>query len=183
MLCLVALSLEAGLWLASWARTPLTLDVGPSAGTYLQGFTESWEYPPIRARFAGAVAFIELPLEVRGDDVQISIRTSRPWRTPLRTLLVAPNGSTVTFVAHPGGISLDEWAREGRRFSPFEQMEVATGRTALPAGKLRIMLANDDLRRAHALAVDWIRIDGARWKLPLLHFRTQPGLLRERSAG
>lgn len=167
MLCLVALSLEAGLWLASWARTPLTFDVGPSTEAYLQGFTASWEYPPVRARFAGAVARIDLPVEVSGGDVKISIRTSRPWRTPLRTRLVAPNGSTVTFVAHPSGISLDEWAQEGRRFSPFEQMEIATGRIALPAGTFRITLVNDNARSAYALAVDWIRIEGARWKLRL----------------
>ena len=166
---------EAALHLASFSRAPLTFDVGPSTAAYLTGFTESWEYHPVSARFAGRWAALRLPLVGRGKDVTLSMRYSRLLGSPVRVHLYASEVPLASFVAQPAALTLETWTRGGRQRSPFEEFRVLrVPKAPFPEGALNLELLLED-RSEYALAIDWVRLEGVRWTVPITAY--EPRLL------
>ena len=64
-LVLVSILTESFFFLASLARPALTFDVGPSTGSYLEGFNESEERLPVTFRWMRGQARIALPVVAR----------------------------------------------------------------------------------------------------------------------
>lgn len=136
---------EGGLRAASLLRAPLTLDVGPSTGAYLTGFTDSEERPPTTSRWARNRAEIVLPLSAAPGPARLRLRYGRFVDHPVNV--------QVLIAGQPAGVLR---VRPGRQ--RVEQLEVS-----LPGGgPLRVLLASDDPGDL-ALALDWLRVEGAAW--------------------
>lgn len=145
---LLVLGLFAALLdLAGRLRQPIIVDIGPSTERYGSGFEDSEETPPTTSRWTHQNAEFDIPLSVDASMARFSLRAAR--------YLDEPTHITVTV--------------GGRPFAAFEQ---ATGRqriqeieVPLPAGRLNLGFASDDPKLG--MALDWIRIDGARWHVPI----------------
>jgi hypothetical protein len=132
--------------LASFLRGPLTFDVGPSTGAYLTGFTPSEERPPTTFRWTTSRASLAVPLHAEGAGV-LRFRAARFVDHPSRIHVYAWGAPVAMFDARPGG----------HRLYAFP---LAAGR-----GPLRLDLVSEDPQLG--VAVDWIRIEGLRWRVPL----------------
>ena len=144
---LAFLGLFAGLLdLAGRLRQPIMVDIGPSTGRYGSGFEESEETPPTTSRWTRQIAGFDIPLEVDASPVRFSLRAARYLDTP--TLIkVTVGGNTFASFEQPRG---------RQRIQEIE--------APLPDGPLNLELASDDPNLG--MALDWIRIDGARWRIP-----------------
>ncbi len=147
---LILLLGEAALYVASFAQAQLDFDVGPSTGAYLPGFTESEERMPVTFRWTRERASILVPLEGTAEKAALQLRYARfiPANASVRLFLNAEAADSFT-------------ARPGR----FRTQEVPVSLSS--SGPLRIEILVDDPSPENlGLAVDWIRIEGARFRLP-----------------
>lgn len=133
------------MWAAGRLRAPLTLDVGPSSAAYLTGFTDSEERPPTTSRWARNRAEIALPLIPAPGPARLRLRFGRFVDHPVNVQLWLDG--------RPAGVLR---ARPGRQ--RIEQLDVE-----LAGGKpLRVGLVSDDPGDL-AVALDWLRLEGAAW--------------------
>jgi hypothetical protein len=142
---------EAALRLASFAQAPLDFDVGPSTGSYLPGFTESEERLPVTFRWTRERASILVPLEGRSEGARIQLRYARflEGNAAVRVFL---NGDPIASFS----------ARSGR----FRTQEIPASFSS--EGPTRLDLVVDDPSPEKlGLAVDWIRIEGSRFRFPI----------------
>ena len=139
---------EALLALAPYARAPLLVDVGPSTGAYGAGFTDSEERPPTTFRWTRGGAGLGLPVVGSGGQGVLAIRFGRHVETPTRVQVLLSGNVAAEFEARPGG---------------FRTVRLPV---ALPQGPLRIDLWPSE-GAGPGVAVDWIRIEQGRWRIPL----------------
>lgn len=125
---------------------PILVDIGPSTGRYGSGFLDSEETPPTTSRWTRSNAEFDIPLEVDASMARFSLRAAR--------YLDEPTHVTVTVGGQP--FASFEQARGRQRIQVME--------APLPAGPLNLGLRSEDENLG--LAVDWIRIEGARWRVP-----------------
>jgi hypothetical protein len=147
---LVILLGEAALHVASFVQAPLDFDVGPSTGSYLPGFTESEERMPVTFRWTKVNASLVIPLEGVADDGTLLLRYARflPSNASVRLFL---NGEPIaSFSAGPGRF----------RTHPIPLRFSSDGPVKLD------ILVDDPSPEKLGLAVDWVRIEGARFRLP-----------------
>jgi hypothetical protein len=130
----------------SWGG-PFVFDVGPSTGAYVEGMLPSEERPPSTFRWTRSAASLAVPLEVRGGDPVLTLRCARFLDLPARMHVSLAGRPVGTFVAPPGGYRVHVLAAPG------------------PSGDVRVDLQGDDPELG--VALDWVRIEGARWRLPL----------------
>ncbi len=143
---------EALLWLAGLSSRPVVLDVGPSTGQYLTGFTESEERPPLTFRWTRREARVRLPLLAVGQG-RLRLRCARFLDQPV-TLQVQVGGASLgSFVARPGGFRIHEL--------PFR----------ISGGPLEIALSTEGAPDTDlGAALDWLRLEGLRFRIPLRAF-------------
>jgi hypothetical protein len=147
---LVILLGEAALYLASFAQAPLDFDVGPSTGSYLPGFTESEERLPVTFRWTKERASLVIPLEGATGEGTLQLRYARflPSNAAVRVFL---NGEPLaSFSARPGRFRTHPIPV---RFSSDDPLKLD-------------ILVDDPSPENLGLAVDWVRIEGARFRLP-----------------
>ncbi len=132
--------------LAGRLRQPIIVDIGPSTGRYGSGFEDSEETPPTTSRWTRQNAEFDIPLSVDASMARFSVRAARYLDEPTRI--------TVTVGGKPFGSF--EQARGRQRIQEVE--------APLPKGPLNLGLTSDDPKLG--MALDWIRIDGARWSVP-----------------
>jgi len=139
---------EALLAAAPGLRGDMVFDVGPSTGGYGSGFTDSEERPPTTFRWTQDGAGMDLPLIGYGGEGVLVMRYGRPLDTPAEVEVRLSRQLVAEFVAQPG------------------RFRIVRLPVRLPQGRLRIDLwpkqGGDP-----GVAVDWIRIEGGRWRLPL----------------
>lgn len=127
-------------------RQPILVDIGPSTGRYGSGFEDSEETPPTTTRWTRQNAEFDIPLTVDASPARFSIRAAR--------YLDEPTHISVTLGRQP--------------FASFEQprgrQRIQQVVAPLPEGPLDLGLKSDDPKLG--MALDWIRIEGARWHIP-----------------
>ena len=140
---------EALLWLAGLSSRPVVLDVGPSTGQYLTGFTESEERPPLSFRWTRREARVRLPLLAVGEG-RLRLRCARFLDEPV-TLQVGAGGAPLgSLVARPGGFKIHELP------------------VRVFGGPLEIALSTAEGPDADlGVALDWLRLEGLRFRIPL----------------
>ena len=135
--------------MASRIGSPLDFDVGPSTGPYLDGFTESEERLPVTFRWTRERAAIALPVEGAGSEALLKLRLARFLPGSAQVRLFVDGAAAGTFSA-----------RSGR----FRTVELPI---ALPAGSSTLsFLVDDPDPERLGIAIDWIRIENVRWRLP-----------------
>ncbi|MGH9460348.1 MAG: hypothetical protein ACRD1X_03970, partial [Vicinamibacteria bacterium] len=157
-LAVLLLATEALFGLASFARSPLTIDIGPSTGAYLTGFTDSEEHLPVTFRWTGERASVAPPVTVSPGPATLVLRYARFVDETVRVRVYLSGAQAGSFLARPG------------RFRT-ERLPVT-----LPGGPLEIRLLSETTEpRRLGIAVDWIRIEQGHSSL---RFRTlSPRLL------
>jgi hypothetical protein len=127
-------------------RQPIVVDIGPSTGRYGSGFEDSEETPPTTSRWTRQTANLDLPLIVDAAPVRFSVRAARYLDEATRITLTS----------------------NGRAFASFEQprgrQRIQQVDAPIPEGPLNLGLVADDPKLG--LALDWIRLEGARWRIP-----------------
>jgi len=147
---LILLLGEAATYVASFARAPLDFDVGPSTGSYLPGFTESEERLPVTFRWTRERASILVPLEGASEGATLQLRYARFLRGNAAVRLFLNGEPIASFSARPGR---------------FRTHEIPVSFSS--DGPIRFeILVDDPSPEKLGLAVDWIRIEGARFRLP-----------------
>ncbi len=142
---------EALLFLASFVQAPLDFDVGPSTGSYLPGFTESEERLPVTFRWTNEGAAVLIPLSTSSETGTLQLRYARflPGTAAVRLFV---NGEPLASFS----------ARSGR----FRTQEIRASFDA--EGPLRLAILVDDPDPSKlGIAIDWIRIENARFRLPI----------------
>jgi len=135
--------------LAERTHPALEFDVGPSTGAYLEGFTESEERVPVTFRWTRERAQIGLPVDGAGADAVLSVRFAR---------FLDGNASVRVFIDGDPQGSFS--ARSGR----FRTLELPI---RLDGGSPTIAFLVDDPNPERlGIAIDWIRIENARWHIP-----------------
>jgi hypothetical protein len=143
------LAAEVLFGLASFARGPLTFDVGPSTGAYLDGFTDSEERPPVTFRWTGERASIDPPLAVAAGSGTLVIRFARFIDQPSRVRVYLSGRQAASFIARPGRFRT-------QRFP-----------VTFSDGPVRIDFLTENPQRPRlGIALDWIRLEGGRWSMP-----------------
>ncbi len=139
------LATEALFGLASFARAPLTIDIGPSTGAYLAGFSDSEERLPVTFRWTGERAVIAPPVTVAPGPGALVIRYARFVDETVRVRVYVSGTQAGSFLARPGR---------------FRTQRVPM---TLPSGPLQISLLSETAEpRRLGIAVDWIRIEQGR---------------------
>ena len=135
--------------IASRIGSPLDFDVGPSTGPYLDGFTESEERLPVTFRWTRERASIALPLEGASSEARLKLRLARFLPGSARVRVFVDGAPAGAFSARSG------------RFRTVDRPIV------LPAGSstLSFLVEDPDPERL-GVAIDWIRIENVRWRLP-----------------
>ncbi len=148
---LVLLFGEGALYLGSFVRAPLAFDVGPSTGAYLPGFTESEERRPLSFRWTRGRASVVVPLGGISRAGTLQLRFARFVQGSASVRLFLDGQPIASFAARPGR---------------FRTQEIPVSFAA--KGPLRLdLLVDDPSPEKLGLAVDWVRIEGARFQLPL----------------
>ncbi len=147
MLAAALLGLFAALLdIAGRFRQPIVVDIGPSTGRYGSGFEDSEETPPTTSRWTRQSAELDIPLTVDASMARFSVRAAR--------YLDESTNITATI--------------GGKPFASFEQprgrQRIQEVEAPLPGGPLNLGLTSEDPKLG--MALDWIRIDGARWRIP-----------------
>ncbi len=132
--------------LAGRFRQPIIVDIGPSTGRYSSGFEDSEETPPTTSRWTRQTAAFDIPLDVDASPARFSVRAARYLDEPTR-IAVAVNGKPFASFEQPRG-----------------RQRIQEVEAPLPDGPLNLELRSDDPNLG--MALDWIRIDGARWRIP-----------------
>jgi hypothetical protein len=150
-LLLAALLAASGalLALAAWARGPLTLDVGPTTGRYLAGFTDSEERGALTFRWSRREARVALPLRAAAGSGVLTLRAARFLDQPAHVVVLISGRPAGAFEARPGGFKI-------QRLSAF-----------VPEGPLTLELRSassdgEDL----GVALDWIQLEGVALRVP-----------------
>ena len=135
--------------MASRIAPPLDFDMGPSTGRYLDGFTESEERLPVTFRWTREQAAIALPVEGAGSEARLKLRLARFLPGSAQVRLFVDGVIAGTFSVRSG------------RFRTVERS------IALPTGSstLSFLVQDPDPERL-GIAIDWIRIENVRWRLP-----------------
>jgi len=128
-------------------KQPITIDIGPSTGRYGSGFEDSEETPPTTSRWTRSLAEFDVPLTVDASMARFSVRAARYLDEPTRITVTVDGQPFVSF----------EQPRGRQRIQEVE--------APLPEGPLRLGFSSEDPKLG--MAVDWIRIEGARWRIPL----------------
>jgi len=128
-------------------RRPIIVDIGPSTGRYGSGFEDSEETPPTTSRWTRHNAAFDIPLDVDASAVRFSLRAARYLDEPTRITVSVNRRSFASF-------------KQPRGRQRIQEIDAP-----LPAGPLKFELSSDDPNLG--MALDWIRIDGARWRVPL----------------
>jgi hypothetical protein len=144
---------EALFYLAGQAGGPIDFDVGPSTGVYLDGFTQSEERPPVSFRWTGSRASIDLPFDVpsseRGQG-RLHLRYARFLDQYARARVYLSGEQVAAFDVRPGR---------------FRTHTIPITYSKAP---LRLEIVTEDPDPSHlGIAVDWIRLEGHRWQLPM----------------
>ena len=134
------------LFLAGERRPAIVVDIGPSTGRYGSGFEDSEETPPTTSRWTRQNAEFDIPLQVDASPARISVRAARYLDDPTRITLTM-NGKPVADFEQPRG---------RQRIQEFD--------APLPEGPLNLGLRSEDPKLG--MALDWIRIEGARFRVP-----------------
>jgi hypothetical protein len=137
---------------ASRFTRSVSFDVGPSTGEYLTGFTESEERPPVSFRWTRERASVELPLEGRGRE--------REGQLEIRYARFLPGNAQVR-VFEGERLSASFTARSGRFRT--ETIPITLG----PEPVRLTFVVNDPSEERLGIAIDWIRITGCRFRLPV----------------
>jgi hypothetical protein len=146
LLAVALLGLFVGLLdLAGRLRRPIVVDIGPSTGRYGSGFEDSEETPPTTSRWTRSNAGFDIPLSVDASLARFSVRAARYLDEPTRVTVSVDGGPFASF----------EQPRGRQRIQEIE--------APLPEGPLNLGLSSDDPKLG--LALDWIRIEGARWRI------------------
>lgn len=144
---------EAFLRLAALAGGPINFDVGPSTSAYISGFTESEERVPVSFRWTLKTSTIELPLSAPGTSTRsgtLVIRYARFLDSYAEVRIFAGGTQVASFSARPGRFRT-------QRFP-----------VRFPKGPVRIQFLTDDPDPSRlGIAIDWIRLEGEPWTLPL----------------
>ncbi len=125
---------------------PLVFDVGPSAGPYVAGMLDSEERPPSTFRWTESRATIDLPLTLVGGEPRLTLRAARFLDVPSRVHVSLAGRPAGSFNAPPGG---------------YRVHALTPGRGR---GPVRIDIQSGDPQLG--VALDWVRIEGGRWRLP-----------------
>jgi hypothetical protein len=136
---------ELALFLGFRWGGPLVFDVGPSTGAYVHGMLPSEERPPSTFRWTESAASFAAPLELSGGAPLLTLRGARFLDVPARIHVSLSGRPVGTFVALPGGYRVHGLAATRVR------------------GPMRVDLQGDDPRLG--VALDWLRIEGAHWRL------------------
>lgn len=146
-LATVLLTAYLARYAAGLTNPALTFDVGPNTGSYLEGFTESEERLPVTFRWTHERASIALPLAADGHDATLQLRFAR---------FLDGSATVRLFVdSEPQGVFS---ARSGR----FRTLELPlTLRGGAPTISL---LVEDPAPEKLGIAIDWLRIENARWQ-------------------
>jgi hypothetical protein len=142
---------EALLYVASFREAPLDFDVGPSTGAYLPGFTESEERRPLSFRWTNQKASVLVPLRGETETGTLELRFARFLQGNASVRLFLNGQPMASFSARPGR---------------FRTHVVPVRFQADDALRLDF-LVEDPSPEKLGLAVDWIRVEGARFRLPL----------------
>ena len=129
-------------------RPAVVFDVGPSTADEVDGFTESEERGPVSFRWTTERATISLPLEAVAGPASLTLRYAR-FLQGSAEVRVSINGSA------PSSFS----ARSGR----FRTMTLPFEPTGEPI-RIDLLVTDPDPARL-GIAVDWVRIEGARYRL------------------
>ncbi|MEO5761483.1 MAG: hypothetical protein ABIR28_04140 [Vicinamibacteria bacterium] len=128
-------------------RQPIMVDIGPSTGRYGSGFEDSEETPPTTSRWTRQDAEFDVPLNVNASVVHFSVRAAR-------------------YVDEPTHINV---TAGGQPFAGFDQprgrQRIQELDAPVPEGPLHLGLHSEDPKLG--MALDWIRVEGARWSVPL----------------
>ena len=127
-------------------RQPIVVDIGPSTGRHGSGFEESEETPPTTSRWTRHEAAFDVPLLVDASMARFSVRAARYLDNPT-IVNVTVNGKPFASFEQPRG---------RQRIQEIE--------APLLPGPLNIGFASEDPKLG--MALDWIRIEGARWRIP-----------------
>jgi len=143
------LATEALFNLASFARGAVSIDVGPSTGDYLAGFSDSEERLPATFRWTGEKASIDLPLVVASGPGTLVIRYARFIDEPVRVRVYLAGRPAASFIARPGRFRT-------QRFP-----------VSFPEGPVRIdFLTENPAPHRLGIALDWVRLEGGQSFLP-----------------
>jgi hypothetical protein len=159
---LCAAAAEAALLLASLARPRLTIDVGPATGPYGAGLSPSVEFPPVTARWIRDGARLALPLDVEGGGrvlVHLAVRAQVDAPAPFALRLGGGPSVRVDVGPPPAARRAPLPGRAAN--DPLRDTRLYGWPLATPRAPLTI-----DLARAPDLAVDWIRLEGFRYRVP-----------------
>lgn len=149
-LAVLLLAHEALFGLASLTRSPITIDIGPSTGTYLTGFSASEERLPVTFRWTGERASITPPIATAPGPATLLIRYARFVDETVRVRVFLSGDPAGSFLARPGRFRTERL------------------RVTLPDGPLSLRLLSETLEpRRLGIAVDWIRIEQGRSYLPI----------------
>ena len=139
---------------AALTNPVLEFDVGPNTGSYLEGFTESEERVPVTFRWTRERASVALPLAGTGPNAVLQLRFAR---------FLDGNASVRLFV---DGDSQGVFsARSGR----FRTLELPLKLRGEPP-KITLLVEDPDPERL-GIAIDWLRIENARWRVPATTLR------------
>ncbi|GMR22070.1 MAG: hypothetical protein BMS9Abin37_0398 [Acidobacteriota bacterium] len=144
--CVLVLA-HAARHVAGLTNPALEFDVGPSTGSYLEGFTESEERVPVTFRWTRERADVALPLAGEGPDAVLQLRYAR---------FLDGNATVRLFVdGEPQGVFS---ARSGR----FRTLELPVKLRGGPT-KITFLVDDPDPERL-GIAIDWLRIENSRWR-------------------
>ena len=139
---------------AGLTNPALEFDVGPSTGSYLEGFTESEERVPVTFRWTRERASVAIPLAGDGPDAVLQLRFAR---------FLDGNATVRLFVdGDPQGVFS---ARSGR----FRTLELPLKLRGEPP-KISLLVEDPDPERL-GTAIDWLRIENTRWRAPATTLR------------
>ncbi len=138
----------AGRYLAGYAQPPLEFDVGPSTGSYLEGFTESEERVPVTFRWTRESARVTLPVAGTGTDAVLKLRFARFLNGNANVRLFVDGEEQATFTAHSG------------RFRT-EELPISLGSEHLT---ISFLIDDPDPERL-GIALDWLSIENTRWRI------------------
>ena len=153
-LVLVLVVALAARHVAALTNPALEFDVGPSTGSYLEGFTESEERVPVTFRWTRERASVALPLAGTGPDAVLHLRFARFLDT------------TATVRLFVDGAPQGEFSARSGRFRTLELPLVLRGE----ATKISFLVEDPDPERL-GIAIDWLRIENTRWQVPATTLR------------
>jgi hypothetical protein len=147
---LLLLLAEGSYRLVAFIERPIDFDVGPNADPYLQGFTDSEERPPVTFRWTGERASVAVPLETDGGPGTLLLRYGRFLEDCARVHVLVQNERAGSFEACSGR---------------FRNKQLLVHFRSGPL-KLDFVIEDPDPENL-GIAMDWMRIEGARAGIPV----------------